>query len=394
MTGTGLDALVARNFRPLRGRRVALLANQASVDRDWRHVVDLLRQAEGVQLIRLLGPEHGLGGDTQDMIGVSPSTDPRTGLPVISLYGEDAASLKPRPEHFEGIDDLVADLRDIGTRYYTFAATLFYCMDEAARAGVRVVVLDRPNPLGRDVEGPLVSPGFESFVGAHPIPIRHGLTMGELALLYRADRRLNVDVCVIPCDPSQIEPVWVPPSPNMPGQSTAAVYPGGCLIEATNLSEGRGTTRPFELWGAPWLGPHLDQMARALEPLKVRLRPCSFRPTFHKHAGLLCHGLHPHPADMPSGALRLYLGFIALARLLAPDAFQWRTEPYEFVSHPSAIDLLMGSSRERRSIESLTSNDLSDFCGWLEALTGSWRLDEDTFREHRREHLLYPDSSS
>jgi uncharacterized protein YbbC (DUF1343 family) len=391
LTASGLDTLVADGFRPLRGRRVALLANQASVDSDWRHAADLLAAAPGVGLVRLLGPEHGLRGEAQDMIGVGSGVDPGTGLPVVSLYGDGPESLRPRPEDLDGIDDLVADLRDIGSRYYTFAATLFYCMDAAAGRSIRVVVLDRPNLLGRAVEGPTVSPGFESFVGAHPLPIRPGLTLGELALLYRSDQGLDLEVEVVRCDPAEVETVWVPPSPNMPAPSTAAAYPGGCLIEGTNLSEGRGTTRPFELWGAPWLAPHLEFMAGALAPVCPRLRPCSFRPTFHKHAGQICHGLHPHPAELPASALRLYLGYIALARHLAPGDFRWRTEVYEFLSEPIAFDLLMGSSREREAIESISPADLAGIPGWLGDLAASWRGDEEAFRERRRPHLIYPD---
>ena len=241
------------------GARVGLLSNQSAVDRNLRHAIDVLHRAPGVELRRLFGPEHGLRGEAQDMEGVDSAIDHATGLPIISLYGENPESLRPRPEHFDGLDVLVFDVQDVGVRYYTFAATLYYAMDAASRANTAVLVLDRPNPIGGlAVEGPTVAPGFESFVGAHPIPIRHGMTVGELARLYRSDQNLDLELDVVPCEGwergmfwRESGLPWVLPSPNMPTPETAIVYPGGCLIEGTNLSEGRGDDPAVRTLGGP-----------------------------------------------------------------------------------------------------------------------------------------------
>ena len=397
--GTGLDVLVAERFTSLAGRRVGLIANPTSVDSRLRHLVDLASEATGVTLVALFGPEHGIRAEAQDLIGVSSDVDRRAGVPVHSLYGADPASLTPTPEQLEGIDTLVFDVQDVGSRYYTFPATMQYAMIAAARAGIEFVVLDRPNPLGgRLVEGPTIVPGFESFVGSYPVPIRHGLTVGELARLEREELGLDVALTVVPCD--GLEPSmtwgetglpWVIPSPNMPTPDTAAVYPGGCLVEGTNLSEGRGTTRPFELWGAPWLDPY--DLASGIErELKacgrgegLRLRPCSFRPTFQKHAGRTCGGVQIHVTDPSSfRPVSVYTIALAVARGLGPDRFAWRTETYEFISDPIAIDLLFGSSRERDLIESGPPS------AWASDLFESvWRAEEADFLRRREPHLLY-----
>src|SRR5262245_28376172 len=256
---TGLDVLAAERFARLRGQRVGLVAHPASVDHRLRHAIELLAAAPGVRLHTGFGPEHGLLGEAQDLIGIRDDRDPLSGLQAYSLYGDSVASLKPTPDQLAGIDVLVIDLQDVGSRYYTFQATMMYCLEAAAGVGLRVMVLDRPNPLGGvAVEGPTVRPGFESFVGAHPIATRHGLTIGELALLYRSERKIDVELEVVACEGWRRDMdfdatglPWVLPSPNMPTVDTAFVYPGQCLIEGTNLSEGRGTTRPFELCGAP-----------------------------------------------------------------------------------------------------------------------------------------------
>lgn len=397
--GTGLDALAAERFAPLSGRRVGLIANPSSVDARLRHAVDLIAEAPGVSLVALFGPEHGIRAEAQDLIGVAPDVDRRTGVPVHSLYGGDVASLTPGLGQLDGLDTLVFDVQDVGSRYYTFPTTMKYAMDAAARAGIAFVVLDRPNPLGGErIEGPSIAPGYESFVGSHPIPTRHGLTVGELAGLYREELGLDLDLTVIPC-PGLTRSMtwgetglpWVLPSPNMPTPDTAAVYPGGCLVEGTNLSEGRGTTRPFELWGAPWLDP--DDLAREIgrelaacgRDSGVALRPCSFRPTFQKHAGSTCGGVQVHVTD--PGAFRpvaVYTVALAVARRLGVDRFAWRTETYEFISDPIAIDLLFGSSRERGLIESGPPS------AWASSLFDEvWRAEEAAFAERRRPYLLY-----
>ena len=254
---SGLDAWVADRFAALRGMKVGIIANPTTVDRRMRHLIDLLRFTPGVTLAALFGPEHGIRADAQDMIGVASGFDARTGIPVHTLYGSSAESLTPTSEQMEGLDALVFDVQDVGSRYYTFAATMLYAMRAAAPLGLRFFVLDRPNPIGGTlVEGPTLRPGFESFVGPHPLPIRHGMTVGELARLFRTECAIDLDLVVVPCHGWARDMLWrdtglswVTPSPNMPTPDTALVYPGGCLIEGTNLSEGRGTTRPADTGG-------------------------------------------------------------------------------------------------------------------------------------------------
>jgi uncharacterized protein YbbC (DUF1343 family) len=258
---TGLDVLVEKRFVPLRGLAVGLVCNPTSVDRRLRHAADLFHAARGVRLAALFGPEHGVRGDIQYMAAVGDERDRRTGVRVHSLYGSTADSLRPDNRQLRGLDALVFDIQDVGARYYTYQATMLFCMEAAARAKLAFFVLDRPNPIGGlAVEGPALRPGFESFCGVHDVAVRHGMTVGELAGLYREERGLDVDLTVIPCrgwrrgmHQRETGLPWVFPSPNMPTPETALVYPGMCLLEGTNLSEGRGTTRPFELFGAPWL---------------------------------------------------------------------------------------------------------------------------------------------
>lgn len=391
---TGLDRLVGDRFAMLRGRRVAAICNPTSVDCRMNHLADHLAAAD-CKLIALFGPEHGIRGAAQDMIGVAASTDARTGVPVHSLYGSSVEDLTPTAADLDGIDLLIFDIQDVGSRYYTFAATMLYAMRAAADLGIDFLVLDRPNPIGGVmIEGPLVQPGFESFVGAHPLPIRHGMTVGELASLFRAELKLDLDLKVLPCEgwtrtmtwPETGIP-WVAPSPNMPTFETALVYPGGCLIEGTNLSEGRGTTRPFELWGAPWLEAGLQHAASefldenlSADPVAL-LRPGSFLPTFHKHAGSLCFGFQPHVRRVHEfRPVTLYTRFLSWARRQAPGDFAWRTEPYEFIAKPIAIDLLFGSDQERRAIDA--GNDPRE-------IAASWTSAESEFLERRRDFLLY-----
>lgn len=386
----GIDRARSQRFAMLRGMRVGAIVNPTSVDRNLDHLADLLCCAEGVTPVALFGPEHGVRGSAQDMIGVASSVDARTGIPVKSLYGSSVQSLAPRDEDLEAIDVLVFDIQDVGSRYYTFAATMKYAMVSAARLGIQFVVFDRPNPIGGvKVEGPTVEPGFESFVGAHPLPIRHGLTIGELALLFKRDLALELDLTVVPCEGWRRSMLWeetglpwVSPSPNMPSPMTSLVYPGGCLLEGTNLSEGRGTTRPFELWGAPWIdGSSLAEQANALKLPGVRFRACAFQPMFHKHAGEICAGVQPHVTDLETfEPAATYAVLIALARTQAPERFAWRSEPYEFVADPIAIDLLFGSSRERKAIES---------GGDLQEVFEKWRKNQELFLTNRKDALLY-----
>ncbi|HYG67006.1 MAG TPA: DUF1343 domain-containing protein, partial [Anaeromyxobacteraceae bacterium] len=303
---TGLDVLVADRFRLLRGRRVGLVCNPTSVDRRLAHAADLLHAAKGVELAALFGPEHGVRGDAQYMAAVGEERDARTGVRAFSLYGETVDSLRPTAAQLEGLDALVFDIQDVGTRYYTYQATMMLCMEAAAAAGLAFVVLDRPNPIdGVSVEGPRLRPGFESFCGLHDLAVRHGMTVGELALLFQAERSLALDLTVVHVHGwrraqrfRETGLPWVFPSPNMPTPEAALVYPGMCLLEGTNLSEGRGTTRPFELFGAPWLdGAALaDALARERLP-GVAFRPVSFVPTWDKHAGARCHGVELFVTD-------------------------------------------------------------------------------------------------
>ncbi|HEU4382330.1 MAG TPA: DUF1343 domain-containing protein [Anaeromyxobacteraceae bacterium] len=387
----GLEVLAGRRFAPLRGLRVGLVCNPTAVDRRLRHAADLLRAAPGVRLTRLFGPEHGVRGDAPYMAAVPDGRDRRTGLPVHSLYGKTAESLRPTEAQLDGLDALAFDVQDVGTRFYTYQATMLLCMEAAARAGLRFVVLDRPNPLGGLLlEGPRLRPGFESFCGLHDLPVRHGMTVGELALLFRAERELDLELEVVPCRGwrrgmgfAGTGLPWVIPSPNMPTPETALVYPGMCLLEGTNLSEGRGTTRPFHLFGAPWLDP--EALVRRLEAERlpgVRFRPASFAPAFDKHAGTRCHGaelfVHDPRRFRP---VRTGLACLALARAQAPARFAWRSEPYEFVQAVPAFDLLCGSDRERRALEAgATPAEL-----WR-----AWVPEEQAFARRRRSYLRYP----
>lgn len=389
-TLSGLDVLRRQDFAQLRGLRIGLVTHPAAVAADLRSSLDVLRDAAGIRLAALFGPEHGLLGHEQDLIGVgSPDTSPN-GLRCCSLYGDSADSLKPTDEQLTGLDALVIDLQDVGSRYYTFQATMLLCMEAAGKRKLPMVILDRPNPLGGEVvEGPTLQPGYESFVGVHPVPIRHGLTIGELARLYHSERSLAGALQVIPCEGwrrsmtfDQTRLPWVMPSPNMPTLETAFVYPGQCLLEGTNLSEGRGTTRPFELCGAPWIDPdRLAERMRAAGCRGVVFRPAWFRPTFHKFNSQRCGGVQLHVSDRDAfQPVRAGLALLAALRDLSGPRFDWRRETYEFVSDRLAIDLLFGSPRERLALEAGAT---------VEAVARAWEEEETTFRRRRQSCLLY-----
>ncbi|MCS6864456.1 MAG: DUF1343 domain-containing protein [Gemmataceae bacterium] len=385
---SGLDVLRDSGFQTLRGQRIGLVCHPASVDSHLVHAADLLALAPGVTLAALFGPEHGFAGTAQDLIPVGDAH--RGTVRIHSLYGASVASLRPTAAQLHGLDTLVVDLQDIGSRYYTFHATLLYCLQACADNDVRVVVLDRPNPLGgTTIEGPLLQPAFTSFVGPHPLTTRHGLTIGELARLYQAECVPTVALEIIPCDGwrrdwyfDETGLPWVLPSPNMPTLDTALVYPGMCLLEGTNLSEGRGTTRPFELCGAPGIEPR--QLAQRLEAEQlpgVRFRAAWFRPTFHKFAGLDCGGVQLHITDRRAFLpVRTGLAVLAHLRELCGSRFAWRTEEYEFVTDRLAIDLLFGSDRERRALEAGTP--------WR-TIAAAWDADEAAFATRSRPYRLY-----
>ena len=388
---TGLDVLVAQEFAPLRGLRIGLVTHPAAVDEQLHQAIELFAEAPGVTLAAIFGPEHGLLGQAQDLAAVAGGDAKKIAVPVHSLYGETVESLRPTAEQLNGLDALVIDLQDIGSRYYTFQATMQYCLQAALPRGMLVLVLDRPNPLGGTaIEGPAVRKGFESFVGAHDLATRHGLTIGELAMLYQ--RELDLDrgeLRVISCEHwkraryfDETGLPWVLPSPNMPTLDTALVYPGQCLLEGTNLSEGRGTTRPFELCGAPWLDA--ASLVRRMNEEKlagVRFRAAWFRPTFQKHAGQDCGGVQLHITDREAfQPVRTSLALLAAMREMSGSHFAWRTEPYEFVRDPIAIDLLFGSARERTHLEAGRS--------WRE-LVPIWTKEETAFAQRRHTALLY-----
>jgi uncharacterized protein YbbC (DUF1343 family) len=357
----GLDVWEGEQFRALHGLRVGAIVNPTSVDARFRHLADLLDAAPGVTLAALFGPEHGVRGEVQYMEAVDEARDPRTGVPMYSLYGNTVDSLRPRPEWLDGLDAVVFDIQDVGARYYTYVYTMALAMEACAKAGVRFVVLDRPNPLGGErVEGNLVEPGFRSFVGMYPLPNRHGMTVGELARMLNTEERFGCDLAVVPCLGWSRRMAWaetglafVPPSPNMPTPDTAQVYPGMCLLEGTNLSEGRGTCRPFEQFGAPYLDA--ADIAAALERHRLpglALRPVHFVPTWDKHRGTGCGGAFLHVTDPRAFAsVRTGLAVVAEARKRGGREFQWRAEAYEFVKDVPAFDLLCGSAQVRVALE-------------------------------------------
>jgi uncharacterized protein YbbC (DUF1343 family) len=399
---TGLDRLLADPAlrTPLAGRRVALLAHPASVTADLTHALDALAGLPEIRLTAAFGPQHGLRGDKQDnMVESADYVDPVHGIPVFSLYGE---VRRPTAAMLDTFDVLLVDLQDLGCRIYTFITTLRYVLEDAARAGKAVWVLDRPNPVGRPVEGLTLRPGYESFVGAGPLPMRHGLTMGELAGWFVQTLGLDVELEVVPMNgwapdaaPGYGWPLgareWVNPSPNAPNLSMARCYPGTVMLEGTTLSEGRGTTRPLELFGAPDIDPAaLLARMQALAPgwlAGCRIRPCWFEPTFHKHAGQLCGGLQVHVASPAYGhaAFRPWrlqaLAFKAL-RDLRPDYPLWRDFPYEYTSGRLPIDVINGSDGLRRWVDdpAATPGDLDALAAADEA---AWLAERAPFLRYR-----------
>lgn len=397
----GIDRLIEdpQLRKPLAGQRVAVLAHPASVTADLTHTLDALAALGDIRLTAAFGPQHGLRGDKQDnMVESADFNDPLHGIPVFSLYGK---VRRPTAAMMNTFDVLLVDLQDLGCRIYTFITTLRYVLEAAAKHGKRVWVLDRPNPIGRPIEGLTLRAGWESFVGAGPLPMRHGLTLGELAHWFVMTFKIDVDCEVITMEGWQPEtgpgygwPLrersWVNPSPNAPTLSMARAYPGTVMLEGTTLSEGRGTTRPLELFGAPDLDPQalLKEMA-ALAPHWMqgcRLRECYFEPTFHKHVGQLCAGIQVHVDDpaYDHAAFRPWrlqaLAFKALRRL-RPDYPLWRDFPYEYEHDRLAIDLINGSALLREWVDDPTATAAD-----LDAIA---QADEQAWAEERRSFLLY-----
>jgi uncharacterized protein YbbC (DUF1343 family) len=396
----GIDRLLAEpGLRaPLQGKRVALLAHPASVTEDLTHSLDAL-MASGLNVTAAFGPQHGLRGDKQDnMVESDDFTDPEHGIPVFSLYGE---VRRPTGQSMGTFDVILVDLQDVGCRIYTFITTLLYVLEAAAAHGKAVRVLDRPNPAGRPIEGLTLLPGWESFVGAGPLPMRHGLTLGELGHWFIETMMLEVDYRVIEMDgydpdaaPGHgwpTERIWINPSPNAANLWMARAYAGTVMLEGTTLSEGRGTTRPLELFGAP----DIDSSAVLAEMRRLapewlagcRLRRIAFEPTFHKHAGKTCHGLHIHPegAFYDHEAFRPWrlqaLAFKAIRRLY-PDFDLWRDFPYEYEFDKLAIDVINGGPGLREWVD-----DPAAAPGDLDGLAIA---DEAAWLEARRPFLLYP----
>ncbi len=354
---SGLEELLARPSR-IAGSRVGLIANPTAVTPDLTHAALHLKGLKGTKLVALFGPEHGVFANAQDLEEVGDLKDSKTGLRVFSLYGETRV---PTAKMLQGIDTLIFDVQDVGSRYYTFIYTMLHAMQACAATGVRLIVLDRPNPIGgMCVQGNILDPGYLSFVGMHPLAVRHGMTVGELALMFAAELELSLDLEVVAMkgyrramDFEDTGLPWVLPSPNMPTVDTAYIYPGGCLIEGTNLSEGRGTTRPFHLVGAPWLDPwKLASDLGKADLGGLAFRPCYFTPTFQKHAGAVCGGVEIHITDRRKiDAFYTYLVLIEKARAQDKKKFAWRDPPYEYEFIKPPIDILCGTSEIREAIE-------------------------------------------
>ncbi len=381
----GSDLLLASG--QLRGRRVGVVCNHASVDRGYAHVIDRIAAADGVTLAAIFGPQHGFRSDVQDNMVETPHREDRTyRVPLYSLYSE---TREPTAGMLRGLDVLVIDLQDIGARIYTYIYTMANCLRAAARHQVPVIVCDRPNPIGPAVEGAPLVPGFESFVGQFPIPMRHGMTIGELARLFNEAYGIGAPLQVVPMEGWSRDMYadatglpWVMPSPNMPTLDTAIVYPGTVLFEGVLLSEGRGTTRPFELVGAPWIDAEtFAGEMNALGLPGVVFRPAVFEPTFQKHARTACGGCQIHVTDRE--AFRPVLTGVALLatfRRLDPAQFAWRQPPYEYEHDRLPIDILAGSSTLREQIEAgLPPVQIAE----------SWHPGEAAFAAARQPFLLY-----
>jgi uncharacterized protein YbbC (DUF1343 family) len=386
---SGLD-LFTRNWpQKLKGSRIGLLVHPASVNRRREHAVSLFPKSKNIVLTTLFGPQHGIRGETQDnMVEWEGFIDFRTGLPIFSLYGR---MRKPTPAMLNNIDALAIDMQDVGSRYYTFIWTMELCMQACMEMGKSIVILDRPNPIGGHIiEGPVLDKDYASFVGQRPLPVRHGMTIGEIARYLKNEFYPSLDLHIIGLrewkrhmwfDETRLP--WVMPSPNMPTLDTATVYPGMCLLEGTNLSEGRGTTRPFEIFGAPFIEP--DALAAHLKDFHlpgVAFRPLYFQPTFQKHAGSLCGGAQIHVLNRERfRPFKTGVAVIKAVHQLYPEHFQWKLPPYEYEAEKMPIDILAGTDRLRKDIERGESLDLME--KW-------WREQCREFdKQFRKRHLIY-----
>lgn len=384
----GLETLLEGEAPLLRDARVGLICNQASVDHEFRHAADLLHEHSAVKLEALFGPQHGIRGDVQDnMIETEHTVDRETGLPIHSLYSE---TREPTAAMLDDIDVLVFDMQDVGCRIYTFAYTMANCMAAARKFGKKVIVCDRPNPInGVDVAGNVLEPAQASFVGLFSISTRHGMTLGELAQMFNEHFEIGCDLNVVKmqgwergCWHDQTDAPWVLPSPNMPTLDSATAFPGTVHFEGTQISEGRGTTRPFELVGAPYVDA--EQFARHLNDLHlpgVFFRSCIFRPTFQKHAGVSCGGVQIHVTDR--NAFEPVITGVAMVKVvydLYPREFRWKEPPYEYVYDRNPFDVIAGTSSIREAFEKGTT---------IEELQNNWNEGLDAFRRVREKYLLY-----
>jgi len=384
----GLDRLLEETHDAIRGARVALICNQASVDHGYRHAADLLHEHPEIQLTALFGPQHGIRGDVQDnMIETGHSVDRKTGLPVHSLYSE---TREPTDAMLQDIDVLVFDMQDVGCRIYTFVYTLANCMRAARRLGKKVIVCDRPNPInGASMAGNILEPEYASFVGQFPLPTRHGMTVGELAQMFNEHFKIECDLEVIPMVGWQREfwhddtdAPWVMPSPNMPTLDAATVFPGTVHFEGTQISEGRGTTKPFELIGAPYIDP--DAYAETLNALGLQgvfFRSCVFQPTFQKHAGVSCGGVQIHVTDRDS--FEPWVTGIAMSKFvhdMYPNDFRWKVPPYEYVYDKNPFDVISGTAKIREAFEKGAE---------LDAIVAETKAPLAEFKELRARYLLY-----
>jgi len=382
----GSDVLLSSTR--LRGARVGVVCNHASVDRGFDHIVDRLTHADGVTLGAIFGPQHGFRSDVQDnMVETPHGDDSSRRVPVYSLYSE---TREPTAEMLKDLDVLVVDLQDVGSRIYTFIYTMAHCLRAGKKHGVQVIVCDRPNPIGGiGIDGPMLVKGFESFVGQFPIPLRHGMTIGELARFFNEFCGINAELTVMPMEHwrrsthfDETGIPWVMPSPNMPTLETAEVYPGTVLFEGTNVSEGRGTTRPFELIGAPWIDA--EALAARLMSRKmagVLFRATVFEPTFQKHAKQPCGGVQMHVLDRDAfPAVQAAVAVLMDMRAQDASRFQWRQPPYEYETEKLPFDILAGSSQLREQIEAGVPP---------EAIQLSWQEGLDTFARDRKPYLLY-----
>jgi uncharacterized protein YbbC (DUF1343 family) len=383
---SGLDVLLEGDLKVLRGKRVGILSHQASVDSRLRHIISMLH-ARNVKITALFAPEHGLWGAAQDQVPITAGNDSVLNVPIYSLYGDHRA---PSAQSFQNLDLLICDLQDVGSRYYTFIWTMALAMQACAKSGKTFIVLDRPNPInGLHMEGPLLDLNYASFVGLYPVPVRHAMTIGEIALWLNARFHIGADLDVVAMKGwkrrmyfEETNLPWVLPSPNMPTVDTAVVYPGGCLIEGTNLSEGRGTTHPFEMVGAPYVNP--DQLSGLLnreELPGVTFRACHFEPTFHKFQGESCGGVQIHVRDRQT-----FLPFLTTLTLIQRvydvnrDRFAWRSPPYEYETKKLPFDILCGTDAIRKIIETGRP---------VKSLQKEWRDDCALFERERKPFLLY-----